>query len=83
VAVTWEIFDRLFGLKAEVAVFLTEIKSELVKYFQDELWICRFCDTFDKINNLNQQFQGYSVITSAARPVTFARYNRYSLYTGT
>jgi hypothetical protein len=51
-----KLFNRLFELKAKVAVFLIEIKSELVKYFQDELWICRLaylCDIFDKINNLN------------------------------
>jgi hypothetical protein len=30
------LFNRLFELKAKVAVFLTEIKFELVKYFQDE-----------------------------------------------
>jgi hypothetical protein len=34
-----KLFDRLFELKAEVADFLTEIKSEFVKYFKDELWI--------------------------------------------
>jgi hypothetical protein len=36
-----KLLNRLFEQKAEVAVILTEIKSELVKYFQDELWICR------------------------------------------
>jgi hypothetical protein len=58
-----KLFIRLFELKAEVAVFLTEIKCELIKYFQDKLWICRLtylCDIFDKINNLNLQLQGFN-----------------------
>jgi hypothetical protein len=58
-----KLFNRLFVLKAEVAVFLTEIKSESVKYFKDELWICRLaylCDIFDKINNFNLLLQGFN-----------------------
>jgi hypothetical protein len=58
-----KLFNRLFELEAEVADFLTEIKSEFVKYFKDELWICRLaylCDIFDKINNLNLQLQGFN-----------------------
>jgi hypothetical protein len=57
------LFDRLFELRAKVAVFLTEIKSDFVEYFKDELWICRLaylCDIFDKINNLNLQLQGFN-----------------------
>jgi hypothetical protein len=39
------LFNRLFELKAEVADFLTEIKFELVKYFQDEFAdLQRFAD---------------------------------------
>jgi hypothetical protein len=40
------------------------MKSELVKYFQDELWICRLaylCDISDKINNLNLQLQCFNI----------------------
>jgi hypothetical protein len=58
-----KLFNRLFELKAEVADFLTEIKSELVKYFQDELWICSLAylyDIFDRISNLNIQLQRFN-----------------------
>jgi hypothetical protein len=57
-----KLFDRLFELRAKVAVILTQIKSEFVKYFQDELWIFRSAclrDIFYKINNLNLQLQGF------------------------
>jgi hypothetical protein len=57
------LFNHLFELKAEVVVFLIEIKCELVKYFHDELWICRLtylCDIFDKINNLILQLKGFN-----------------------
>jgi hypothetical protein len=58
-----KLLNRLFEQKAEVAVFLTEIRSEFVKYFKDELWICRLaylCGISDKINNLNIQLQGFN-----------------------
>jgi hypothetical protein len=58
-----KLFDRLFELKAKVAVFLTEIKSEFVKYLKYERWVCilaYLCDIFDKINNLNLQLQGFN-----------------------
>uniref|UniRef100_K7FHT4 DUF4371 domain-containing protein n=1 Tax=Pelodiscus sinensis TaxID=13735 RepID=K7FHT4_PELSI len=72
------LFNHLFEVKAEVAVFLTEIKSELVQYFQDELWICRLaslCDTFDKINNLNLQLQGFNtnILTLHDKVQTFKK----------
>jgi hypothetical protein len=58
-----KLFNHLFELKAEVVDFLIEINSELVKYFQDELWIYRLaylCDIFDKIDNFNLQLQGFN-----------------------
>jgi hypothetical protein len=58
-----KLFNHLLELKAEVVVFIIEIKSEIVKYFQDELWICRLaylCDVFDKINNLNLQLKEFN-----------------------
>jgi hypothetical protein len=62
-SVTWKIVQPSIWVKAEVTVFLKEIKSELVKYFQDELWIWRsayLCDIFYKINNLDLQLQGFN-----------------------
>jgi hypothetical protein len=57
-----QMFNHIFELKAEVVDFPIEIKSELVKYFQDEIWICRLaylCDIFDKINNFSLQIQRF------------------------
>uniref|UniRef100_K7FW51 DUF4371 domain-containing protein n=1 Tax=Pelodiscus sinensis TaxID=13735 RepID=K7FW51_PELSI len=56
--IRWLSCGRLFN-----HLFEGDIKSELVQYFQDELWICRLadlCDIFDKINNLNLQLQGFN-----------------------
>jgi hypothetical protein len=52
---------RLVVLKNEVMLFLSERNSDLVKYFQDENWLCKLCylsDIFEKLNELNLSLQG-------------------------
>ena len=47
-------------LKNEVLQFLSESNSDLVKYFQDKNWLCKFCflsDIFEKLNDLNISLQ--------------------------
>ena len=49
------------GLKDEVLQFLLESNSDLVKYFQDKNWLCKFCylsDIFEKRIDLNLSLQG-------------------------
>jgi len=56
-----KVLNRLLKLKAEVAIFLREIKSDYAQYFENEIWICKLaylCDIFDKHNELNLQLQG-------------------------
>ena len=48
-------------LKEEVLQFLSESNWDLVKYFEDKNWLCKFCslsDIFEKLNDLNLSLQG-------------------------
>lgn len=56
-----EILNRLFELRSEVFMFLSEKNHDMKKLFADEEWLSRLAylaDIFDKLNTLNLGLQG-------------------------
>ena len=52
---------RLYELRKEVQLFLTDKKSELSHYFQNKKWVARLAylsDIFSYINEMNLKLQG-------------------------
>ena len=55
-----EVLKRLYELRKEVELFLTDNKSDLSHYFQDKKWVARLAyliDIFSYINELNLKLQ--------------------------
>ena len=55
-----EVLKRLYELRKEVHLFLTDKKSDLSYYFQDKKWVARLAylsDIFPYINELNLKLQ--------------------------
>lgn len=56
-----KILNRLFELRSEVFMFLSEKNHDMKKLFADEEWLSRLAylaDIFDKLNTLNLGLQG-------------------------
>lgn len=56
-----KVLSRVFELRQEILVFLTETNFELRERFTNELWLCRLAylaDVFSKLNELNRSLQG-------------------------
>jgi len=56
-----EVLKRLYELRKEVQLFLTDKKSELSHYFQNKKWVARLAylsDIFSYINEMNLKLQG-------------------------
>ena len=59
-----KVLSRLFELRSEVQIFLTNSKFELAYCFLDELWLSRLsylADIFDRLNSLNASLQGSNI----------------------
>lgn len=59
-----KVLTRLFELRSEVQIFLSEYKVELSHWFSDELWLARLAylaDIFGRLNDLNSSLQGQNV----------------------
>ena len=55
------VLQWLYELRGEVKLFLTEIKSDLVKHLDDTMWLASLSylvDVFDRLNGLNLSLQG-------------------------
>uniref|UniRef100_A0A671W2C9 DUF4371 domain-containing protein n=1 Tax=Sparus aurata TaxID=8175 RepID=A0A671W2C9_SPAAU len=55
------VLQRLYELREEVKLFLTEIKSDLAKHLDDTMWLASLSylvDIFDRLNGLNLSLQG-------------------------
>lgn len=58
-----KMLTRVFELRHEILIFLTDSDFELRSRFTDELWLCRLAylaDIFSKLNDVNMSFQGTS-----------------------
>ena len=56
-----EVLKRLYELREEVELFLTDKKSDLSHYFQHKKWVARLAylsDILSYINELNLKLQG-------------------------
>jgi len=56
-----EVLKRLYELREEVELFITDKKSDLSHYFQHNKWLARLAylsDIFSYINELNLKLQG-------------------------
>lgn len=56
-----KVITRLFELRQEVMIFLSNTEFEFQNCFTDELWLCKLAylaDVFSKLNDLNQSMQG-------------------------
>ena len=54
-------FSRLFELREELLVFLTEYNADLASFIVDEIWLGKLAylaDIFNLINELNLSLQG-------------------------
>uniref|UniRef100_A0A9J7YY69 DUF4371 domain-containing protein n=1 Tax=Cyprinus carpio carpio TaxID=630221 RepID=A0A9J7YY69_CYPCA len=55
------VLSRLFDLREEVLLFLSNVQSSLTKYMSDSSWIARLAylsDIFERLNTLNTSLQG-------------------------
>lgn len=79
-----KILNRIFELKSEVFMFLSEMNNGMKSLFSDEKWLSRLAylaDIFDRLNILNMGLQGPSTtafsandkITSFIRKLTLFR----------
>jgi hypothetical protein len=56
------VLSRLFELRSEVQIFLSDTTSDLSNRFTDEMWLSRLAylaDTFCRLNELNKSLQGF------------------------
>lgn len=56
-----KVMTRLFELRHEVLIFLTDTNFEFKDCFANDLWLCKLAylaDIFSKLNDLNQTLQG-------------------------
>ncbi|KAL2101246.1 hypothetical protein ACEWY4_003007 [Coilia grayii] len=72
------VLQRLYELRGEVKLFLTEIKSDLAKHLDDAMWLASLSylvDVFDRLNGLNLSLQGREthVLLLADRVDAFAQ----------
>ena len=59
-----KVLDRLFELRTEVQIFLTNSKSDLAEYFTDEVWLMKLAylaDIFAHLNKMSLELQGEHV----------------------
>ena len=59
-----KVLSRLFELRSEVQIFLTNSKFELAYCFLDDLWLSKLsylADIFDRLNSLNASLQGSNI----------------------
>jgi hypothetical protein len=56
------VLSRLFELRSEVQIFLSNTTSDLSNRFTDEMWLSRLtylADIFCRLNDLNKSLQGF------------------------
>jgi hypothetical protein len=56
------VLSRLFELRSEVQIFLSDTTSDLSNRFTDEMWLSRLAhlaDIFCRLNELNKSLQGF------------------------
>jgi hypothetical protein len=78
------VLTRLLELKDEVKYFLSKLKSGLVIYFEDEVWIFRLAylaGICKKFNDLNLQLQGFdkNIFKAREKVKEFIRNFRFGL----
>jgi hypothetical protein len=59
-----KVLSRLFELRSEVQIFLTNSNSDLAAYFLDDVWLTRLAylaDIFSQLNELNSSLQGSNI----------------------
>jgi hypothetical protein len=56
------VLGRLFGLRSEVQIFLSDTTSDLSNSFIEEMWLSRLAylaDIFCRLSELNKSLQGF------------------------
>jgi hypothetical protein len=59
-----KVLSRLFELRSEAQIFLTNSNSDLAAYFLDDVWLTRLAylaDIFSQLNELNSSLQGSNI----------------------
>jgi hypothetical protein len=69
------VLGRLFELRSEMQIFLSDTTSDLSNRFTDEMWLSRLAylaDIFCRLNELNKSLQGFRSTPFSAHDKTKA-----------